>query len=260
MTTSTMGNFPEAIQSRLAEGRVPRFGPPLMLFARPALAFLSYGIMLFFLTQLNIPSASIAVRNWWSVYGTLIDFGCLALLFWLTRREHVRLRDLISFSKNKLKTDIPLGIGIFVVVFPVCVLGGAMLAGLIAYGSSNPELPEFTFIRTLPLLGVLYSRILWWPLWSLTEELTYNGYALPRLIALTKSPWRSVATVSFFWSIQHSFMPWVNPQHGLYLFIMFVPLTIALQLIYVRVRRLAPCILGHWLMDLTSAVLMIQVG
>ncbi len=135
-----------------------------------------------------------------------------------------------------------------------------MLAGLIAYGSTQPELPAFTFIRTLPILGALYSRFLWWPLWSLTEELTYNGYTLPRLKAITRSPWLSVALVSFFWSIQHSFMPWVNPQHGLYLFVMFVPLTAALQLVYLRVGRLVPCIIGHWLMDLTSAVLMIQIG
>ena len=135
-----------------------------------------------------------------------------------------------------------------------------MLAGLIAYGSISPELPEFTFIRTLPLLGVLYSRILWWPLWSLVEELTYNGYTLPRLQEVTKSRWLSVALVSFFWSSQHSFMPWVNPRHGLYLLIMFIPLTIVLQIVYLRVRRLTPCIIGHWLMDLTSAVFMLQVG
>jgi hypothetical protein len=260
MTTSIAINNPDAIRSRLQLGHIPLYGPWLMLIARPAFALLTYGIALFLFQQLNIPNASVVVRNWWTVYGTLIDFGCLALLFWLTRREQIRLIDLVSFVKSKLKTDILLGLGIFVVVFPICVMGGGMLAGLIAYGSVNPELPQFTFIRTLPLLGVLYSRILWWPLWSVTEELSYNGYTLPRLKLITKSPWLSVAIVSFFWSIQHSFMPWVNLQHGLYLFLMFVPLTIALQILYLRVRRLTPCIIGHWLMDLTSAMFMLQVG
>ena len=260
MTASAALNLPEKIQSRLSEGRIPPFGPLLMLLARPSLALLTYGVAVFLFTRSNVPDAAIAVRNWWSVYGTLIDFGCLGLLFWLTRSEQIRLFELVSFAKDKLKKDIALGLGIFIVVFPVCVIGGGMLAGLIAYGSTNPELPEFTFIRTLPLLGVLYSRILWWPLWSLTEELTYNGYTLPRLKVITKSPWISVVLVSFFWSIQHSFMTWVNPQHGLYLFLMFVPLTVVLQLIYLRVRRLTPCIIGHWLMDLASAVFMLQVG
>jgi hypothetical protein len=241
-------------------GRVPPFGPWLMLIARPAFALIAYGIMLLLFTQLDVPDPSVTIRNWWTVYGTSIDFGCLALLFWLTRHEQIHLGDLVSFIKGKLKTDTLLGLGIFVVVFPICVIGGGMLAGLIAYGSTNPELPQYTFTRTLPLLGVLYSRILWWPLWSLTEELTYNGYTLPRLKLITKSTWLSVALVSFFWSIQHSFMPWVNPQHGLYLFLMFIPLTIVLQMIYLRVRRLTPCIVGHWLMDLASVLFMLQAG
>jgi hypothetical protein len=231
-----------------------------MLCARPAFALLAQGITLLLFTQLNVPNVTITIRNWWSVYGTLIDFGCLGLLFWLTRREGVRLRDLLSFSRSHLKTDILLGLGIFIVVFPVCVIGGGMVASRIAYGSLNANLPEATFIRILPLLAVLYSRILWWPLWSLTEELTYNGYALPRLKAIMSSTWFSVALVSFFWSIQHSFMPWVNPQHGLNLFLTFVPLTIVLQLIYLRIRRLTPLIIGHWLMDLFSVLFMLQVG
>jgi len=260
MTALTTVNIPEAIQSRLEKGRVPRFGPLLMLFARPALALLAQGITFLLFAQLNVPNVSITIRNWWSVYGTLIDFGCLGLLFWLTMREGIRLRDLLSFTKNKLKKDLLIGLGIFVVVFPICVFGGGMIAMRIAYGSSNPELPEATFIRILPLLAVLYSRLLWWPLWSLTEELTYNGYALPRLKAITKSTWLSVALVGFFWSIQHSFLPWVNLQHGLYLFLTFVPLTVALQLIYLRVRRLTPLIIGHWMMDLVSVLFMLQIG
>ena len=260
MTALVTENIPESIQSRLAEGLIPRFGPLLMLFARPALALLAQGLALFVFTQINVPNASVTVRNWWTVYGTLVDLGCLALLFWLTRREGIRLRDLISFTRAKLKIDLLIGLGIIAVVFPVCVFGGGMIAMLIAYGSTTPNFPEATFTRALPLLAVLYSRILWWPLWSFTEELTYNGYALPRLKAITRSPWLSVALVSFFWSIQHSFLPWVNLQHGLYLFLTFVPLTVVMQLIYLRVRRLTPLILGHWLMDLVSVVFMLQVG
>lgn len=260
MTALATPNLPEALQTRLAAGRISRFGPFLMLFARPALALLAQGITLLLFAQLNVPNANITVRNWWTVYGTLVDLGCLGLLLWLTRREGVRLRDLVSFAKSKLKTDALIGLGIIALVFPVCVFGGGMLASLIAYGSISPALPEFTLTRSLPLLAVLYSRILWWPLWSLTEELTFNGYALPRLKAITKSSWISVALVSFSWSLQHSFLPWVNPQHALYLFLTFVPLTIILQLIYLRVRRLTPLILSHWLMDLGSVLFMLQVG
>jgi membrane protease YdiL (CAAX protease family) len=90
--------------------------------------------------------------------------------------------------------------------------------------------------------------------------MTYNGYALPRLVGLTRSPWFAVATVSFFYSIQHSFHSIATIQYGLYMFLLFIPLTVALELIYLRVRRLFPLILGHWLMDLTSVWFMLQIG
>jgi hypothetical protein len=72
---------PEAIQSRLVEGRKPRYGPLLMLVARPALILLAQGITFLLLRQLNVPNAAVAVRNWWSVYGTLVDLGCLELIY-----------------------------------------------------------------------------------------------------------------------------------------------------------------------------------
>jgi uncharacterized protein len=259
MTEAELINSPEAIQSRLAKGSTPRYGPMLMLFARPALLLLFNRLFLLFLMQLKVPTADVEVRNWSSVYGTLVDFGCLGLLIWLTKREGIRLRDLIGFVKSKLKTDIPLGLGIFVIVFPVTIIGLGRLAMLAAYGTLNPVFPEFTFIRTLPLLAVLYSRILWWPLWSVTEEMTYDGYALPRLNAITKSPWLSVALVSFFYSIQHCFLSIAGFQYAFYSFLLFIPLTIALELIYLRIHRLTPLIIGHWLMDLASVLFLLQI-
>ena len=259
MSSTVSINSPEAIQARLTEGRIPRFGPMLMLFARPALILLVNRITLLLFMQINVPNAAVEVRNWSSVYGTLVDFGCLGLLIWLTRREGIRLRDLIGFVKSKLKTDIPLGLGIFIIVFPVTIIGLGRLAMLIAYGNLNPAFPEATFIRTLPLLAVLYSRILWWPLWSVTEEMTYNGYALPRLNAITRSPWISVIVVSIFYSLQHCFLSIADLQYGFYTFLLFLPLAIALEIIYLRVQRLTPLIIGHWLMDLASVLFMLQI-
>jgi uncharacterized protein len=260
LSTRTVQNSPEAIQSRFAAGRIPRYGPMLMLVARPALILLVQGITFLILKQLNVPNPSLAIRSWFSVYGTLVDFGCLGLLFWLTRQEGIHLLDLIGFLKNKFKTDIPLGLAIFIVVFPISIFGFGRLAGLIAMGSLNPVFPEGTFIRTLPLLAVFYSRILWWPLWSATEEMTYNGYALPRLIALTKSHWLSVAVVSFFFSLQHSFLSLATFQYGLYMFLMFIPLTLGLEFAYLRFRRLTPLIVAHYLMDFSNVLFMLQVG
>lgn len=260
MATPALVNTNTAILSRASQGRIPHYGPYLMIMARPALILIAQGITFLILRQMAVADAQVALRNWWSVFGTFADLGCLGLLLWLTRKEGIRLLDLVNFVKSKVKFDILLGIGIFLVVFPITVFGLGRLAMLVAFGTLTPEFPEFTFIRTLPLLAVLYSRLLWWPIWSFTEELTYDGYALPRLVVSTRSTWLSVVLVSFFYSLQHSFLSLATFQYGLYMFLLFIPLTVALGLITLRVRRLLPLIVGHWLMDLTSALFMLQIG
>jgi membrane protease YdiL (CAAX protease family) len=253
-------NSEEANRIRIAEGRAPRFGPMLMLFARPTSILLAQGITYLLFLVIDVPNASVAIRNWWPVYGTLADLGCLALLIWLTRREGIHLTDLIGLDFRKLKTEIPLGIGLFLLIFPVTIFGGGMLAQLISYGKINPEFPEYTFTHTLPLLALLYARILWWPIWSATEEMTYNGYALPRLLVQTKSRWISVITVAFFFSLQHSFLMLAGFQFGFYMFLTFLPLSIAMLLAYLRLRRLPPLIIAHWLMDLSNVLFLYQAG
>ncbi len=262
MTTHSVPhvNSQEAIQNRLAQGRIPRWGPVLVVLARPMLALLTQGLTLLLFNQLDVPDADVAVRHWWSVYGTLVDIGCLSLLLWLIRQEGICLTDLVGLDKGKLKRDLLWGLAIFVVVFPLTVIGGGMLGNLLAYGTLQPEYPEAGFIRTLPLLAVLYSRLLWWPIWSITEELTFQGYSLPRLQVITGRTWLAMVLVSFGWSIQHSFLPWIDLQHAAYLFMTFVPLTVAMQLIYLRLRRLPPLIVAHWLMDLTNVFFMLQIG
>jgi hypothetical protein len=51
--------------------------------------------------------------------------------------------------------------------------------------------------RHLPLWGMLYSLILWAPIWSATEELTYNGYLAPRIAAFSGRRWVPLAVVGF---------------------------------------------------------------
>jgi hypothetical protein len=38
------------------------------------------------------------------------------------------------------------------------------------------------------------------------------------------------------------------------MFITFIPLTIAMELAYLRIRRLPPLIVAHWLMDLSNVL------
>lgn len=90
--------------------------------------------------------------------------------------------------------------------------------------------------------------------------MTYNGYALPRLIAITRPRWLSVAIVAFFFALQHSFLMLAGWQFGSYMFLAFIPLSIAMLLAYLRIRRLPPLIIAHWLMDLSNVLFLCQVG
>ena len=254
-------NSQAAVQSRLEQGLIPRYAPLLVIASRSVFILLAQGLVYLLFLQLKVPDASVTIRNWWPVYGTLVDFGCLGLLYYFTKREGIRLLDLVDVVKSKLKKEIPLGIGLFIVIFPIAMIGGGMLAQLITYGKLNPTFPQYTFDdRVLPLLALLYARILWWPIWSATEEMTYNGYGLPRLIAVTKSRWLSVVIVAFFFANQHSFLMLAGWQFLFYIFLAFLPLSFAMLIAYLRLRRLPPLIVAHWLMDLSNVLFLYRVG
>jgi hypothetical protein len=168
------------------------------------------------------------------------------------------LWDLIGLDKSKLVRDVLLGVGLLLAVFPIVMIGGSLLSGLLVFGTIQPSLPSEVMVKHLPLWAILYSRMMWWLLWSVTEEMTYNGYALPRLQTLTRGrTWIAVSIVGIFWSIQHAFLPFIPEWRVfVYLFLQMLPLVTVMQLLYLRYRRLPPLIVMHWGMDLFSAIAM----
>ena len=256
-----ISNSKAGIERRMAAGSVAWTGPLLTVFARSFLAILAQASVVLIYAWLRHPDPLRASTPWWQVTGTAVDLGCLALLVWLTRREGIRLVDLIGFNRQKIGRDVLVGLGMLVVVAPVAMIGGSILSGLLIYGKVQPALPAEVMTKTLPLWAALYSRILWWPVWSVVEQMTYNGYALPRLQALTGGrTWLAVLIVGVMWALQHSFLPFIpDGRVFLYLFVQMLPLVIVMQLLYLRIRRLPSLIVVHWGMDLFSAIAMISV-
>ena len=190
-----------------------------------------------------------------------MDFGCLGLLYYFTRREGIHLIDLVDIVKGKLLKEMFLGIGLFILIFPIAMIGGGSLAKLIAYGTLNPIFPPYTYNdRILPLAALFYARLFWWPIWSATEEIIYNGYGLPRLISITKSRWLALIIIAFFFAIQHSFLMLAGWRFLFYMFLAFVPLSFAMLIAYMNFRRLPPLIVAHYLMDLSNVLFLYQVG
>lgn len=253
-------NTREAIYQRFQQGTVTWTGPLTLLVARTIFCILAQAMVVLIWSLLGSPDPLKASTAWWPVTGTLVDAGCLALLIRFTRREGIRLLDLIGLDRAKLKRDVLLGLGLFV-LFPVVMIGGAMLSGLLLFGTLQPPMPPEVMSKSLPLWAALYARLIWWPIWSATEEMTYNGYVLPRLQVLTGGrTWLAVAVVAVFFALQHAFLPFIpDAKVFLYLFLQMIPLTLVMQLLYLRLRRLPPVIVMHWGMDLFSAIAMISV-
>ncbi len=244
------------IQERMAAGRVPWIGPLLLVSARTVLLLASQGLMALILLGLHRPAPWRAAGDWWTVYGTLVDIGCLIGLWYFTRKEGIRLRDLIGSIHWRRGRDLWTGLGLFLLIFPLFIVGG-MLSNLLVFGSmsAGPN-PTGAVHGAFPFWGMVYSLCVWWIIWTPTEQMTYQGYALPRLRARSGSTWVALAVVGFWWSLQHSFLPFV-PEWRIVVwrFVMVVPGIIVYMLVYLRTRRLAPLIVSQWPMDIVVAVM-----
>jgi membrane protease YdiL (CAAX protease family) len=185
------------------------------------------------------------------VYGTLIDAGCLTLLCHLARREGKRLLDLVRFDRARLGRDVVLGLALIPPSL-VFILGGVYAAGWVLYGTLTQP---FVF-APLPLPAALYATLVFPFIWGLVEQMTYNGYLLPRFQVLCRSTVLAVAIVAFVWSLQHAFMPLtLDPRYMLFRFVSSIPSSIFMTLMYLRLRRLLPLAIAHALMNGASALI-----
>ena len=94
-------NSPEALGRRREAAVLTWRGPALMLFARAACAVGAQALVAAVFARRASPAPWHDAEPWMPVYGTLIDAGCLALLWGLTRREGIRLFDLVGFEQTR---------------------------------------------------------------------------------------------------------------------------------------------------------------
>jgi membrane protease YdiL (CAAX protease family) len=250
-TVSVSPNSKANLQKRYQVGGITWKWPVIIVFARLILAVLAQALVAGLYMLKGHPTPWQAAAPWWIVYGTLIDVGCFVLLARLAHQEGIRLLDLISFQRQRLGKDLLLGVG-FIPLFIILVVAGGITTGLLIYGAT----PAPATMVPLPLWGTLYSLIVWPIIWAFAEEMTYQGYALPRLEALSGRAWLAVIIVSFGWAVQHSALPlmsdwrWVLYRFGSSLLFGFV-----LPIIYLRTRRLLPFIVAHWAANFVAVLM-----
>lgn len=244
-------NSHEALRRRRGAGTLTWHGPALMLFARAACAVGAQALVAAVFVLRSSPTPWHDAEPWLPVYGTLIDAGCLALLWRLARREGIGLFDLVGFERTRLVRDVLLGLALIPVSL-VFILGGTYAAGWLLYGS--PSQPYF--FGHLPLPAAVYGVLVWPFIWGLTEQMTYNGYLLPRFQVLGRSTSLAIAVVAFVWSLQHAFMPLAfDPRFMAFRLLSSVPYSVFLTVVYLRLRRLVPLATAHALMDGASVLI-----
>ncbi len=255
-TPAILLNARSQIEERMAAGRIPWIGPLLLVAARTVLWFAFQCLLALILFALHHPAPFRTAGNWWMIYGTLSDLCCLLGMWHFTRKEGIQLRDLIGPIRMRRGRDLFLGLGILVLSYPL-LIGGGHLAAALVYSSMAKVPLEFILQRhSLPLWATLYSLTVWWIIQSATEEMTYQGYVLPRLQVLSGRTGIAVAIVGFWWAAQHCMVPFIADWHYLaYRFLMFLPLVLVWMPVYLRIRRLAPFIIAHWPMDLAIVIM-----
>ena len=242
-----------ALTRRTAQSQLSWAGPWLVVTGRSVLMIAAQALVALIRWLMTHTWSWDGAAKWWTVYGTLVDIGCLMLMAAFVRKEGIRLRDLIGRVRLRWGRDLFLGLGCYLLIFPF--FGVAFpAASRLVYGA--PRLPMYAgtlMERALPLWAVIYSFSVWWLIWSPTEEMTYQGYALPRFEVLCKNRWMAVGIVGFWWALQHSFFPFIlDWRYVAWRFLAFLPGVVVSTLVYLRLRRLPPLILAHWPMDIVA--------
>jgi hypothetical protein len=244
-------NDDAAIVRRENAGALTWRGPLLMLAARPAFAIVAQALAAVILALRSSPAPWHDAEAWMPVYGTLIDVGCLTMLWRLTRREGIGFGDLIGYDKSRAGPDLLLGFALIPVGLAL-ILGGVSAAGWLVYGTLTPPY----LFDPLPLPAALYGVFVFPFIWGLTEQMTYNGYLAARFRVLLRSTSLSVALVSIVWSFQHAVMPLTfDPRFMAVRALAPLPFSAFQTLLYLRLRRLIPFAIAHALLDGASVLI-----
>ena len=206
--------------------RLAWVGPLFMLFARFLFDLLFQGLIAIFFSLRGDAAPLQSAAPWWTVYGSLIDIACLISIAFLLRGEGLKISALIDFKREFFWRDIHMALLLVFIFLVVEVIGGT-LTGVLIYSGPPPAT-----MGALPLGGALYSLIIWPMLWGFTEQLTYQGYVLPRLQNLNGKTWLTISMIAVGYALHHTALPLVFDLKFI-LFRAFSSLPLLLSLIHI---------------------------
>jgi hypothetical protein len=186
---------------------------------------------------------------WWPLAVVFANLTSLLLLSRLAQFERLRLVDLYHADFSHWKRDLPVIIGLFLVLGPVGYFPMRIIATQL-WGDSM--VPVGMMFLPLPMLVVFSTMVLFPITNSLAELPTYFGYTSPRLEALSGNRWLAVGLAGFMLAAQHMTLPLIlDGRFLLYRLGMFLPFAILTGVMLAWRPRLLPyAMIFHWLIDL----------
>jgi hypothetical protein len=83
-------------QTGVGQRRIPWTGPLGLVVGRSALMFVAPALVAGIFALRGSPTPWRSAAPWGTVFGTLVDIGCLGLMWMFTRQEGLTLRDLFG--------------------------------------------------------------------------------------------------------------------------------------------------------------------
>ena len=184
------------------------------------------------------------ISNTWSVVASAVNIITVAALILMTKNDG-GLEKLINYEKGKTTPKQVVGMSVLI----ICLgMGGMYLAGFLCYGII-PYAPPMMIAPIAVPLAVINLILL-----PVSTALAENSIYLGCGVNTIKNRYLSVILPSFFFAVQHSFIPTLpDARYMIYRFLSFLPLTILLCIIYRKNRNPLPIMIGHAFIDLLTA-------
>lgn len=176
-----------------------------------------------------------------NVSVAVVDLVTLAVLARVLHRRHRTLRD--AFGAVRLRRDL-------LVALPVTLL--LLVAFVVASYAAN-----LAVFHGAPPLGASPRVPLWLGIWSITvmpvtvavaEELLYRGVVLQALRSRCPAA-VAVLVSSLFFGLQHAALSLGSPADTAARVLTTFLCGIVFAVLALRLRRLLPLVVGHWVLD-----------
>ena len=189
------------------------------------------------------------ISNWWSIVATIVNILTILVLLLLCRKMGITYSKLINYEKGKTKIK-----EVIIVTLIVLTLAsfGMNIAGFICYGVIPYAAPMMA--EPIPKILAIINFILLPLTVSFAEDGLYLGCGVNNF----KNKYAAVLIPSFFYAIQHSFIPVLfDTKYIVYRFLSFLPLTIILCFYYYKKRNPIPVMIGHTIVEIASVILIL---